>query len=237
MQPKSTFCLILALLIACSSFGQSKKRKRLRQDEIFEAGLLIGMNFSQLDGDFFTGFDKLGWYGGARGIINFTQRSSLNIEMLYSQKGSKIPHGVRLESNIEVRDRLISLNYIDVPLLFKTKLTTNPRSAFLETGPVLSRLLKSAVEERERARIPGTSYKEIEQEFKTLDVSWMIGIGINPVEHIDLSLRYSYSFSKLYLNEDYEAPFAFSSQTRQVAFLRNYFASVVLSYDLFSAKR
>ena len=41
------------------------------------------MNLTQIDGDYFTGFDKVGWYGGIRGIVNLNYRTSINMELLF----------------------------------------------------------------------------------------------------------------------------------------------------------
>ncbi|MDQ3018055.1 MAG: PorT family protein, partial [Bacteroidota bacterium] len=55
----------------------------------FSAGIVGGFNASQIDGAQLAGFDKLGLTGGLKAIVNFESRFALNIEFLYSQRGSR----------------------------------------------------------------------------------------------------------------------------------------------------
>jgi hypothetical protein len=197
----------------------------------------LGANFSQIDGDFFTGFDKVGWYGGLRGIVNLDRRTSIYLEMIYSQKGSKIPHGVRLTSQAEVRDRQIDIQYMDVPILLHLQLKPDRRSSFLEFGPVISRLIQTRIQERPPEQIPGTVYEEVKSDFSTTDIGLLAGLGFPILPQLDLNLRYTLALRPFYENEDFMEPLPFSQTEKEVEFLRNYHLSVFLSYRFFSTKR
>ena len=88
------------------------------------------------------------------------------MELLFSQKGSKIPHGVFITNN-EVRDRTIQLNYAEVPIVFKLILTPLKNSSFIEFGGSFSRLINTNIQEKDPSRIRGTIYQEIESDFWT----------------------------------------------------------------------
>lgn len=225
------FCAGLALPL------QGQSRKRLSRDEIFEAGVLLGANFSQMDGDYFTGFDKVGWYGGLRGIVNLNRRTSLYLEMVYSQKGSKIPHGIRLTSQAEVRDRLVDIQYMDVPILLHYQLRPDEQGAFFEFGPVISRLIQTRIQERPPEQISGTVYEEIKSDFSTTDIGLLAGVGFPIFPQLDLNLRYTLALRPFYENEDFVAPIPFSQIEKEVEFLRNYHLSLFVSYKFFSTKR
>src|SRR5258706_5548033 len=55
----------------------------------FSAAILGGFNASQIDGDQLAGFDKVGLTGGIKAIINFESKFDLNVEFLYSHRGSR----------------------------------------------------------------------------------------------------------------------------------------------------
>lgn len=223
---------LLLIFIAGTLQAQRGRYGKRAKYETFEGGLLTGLNLSQLDGDYFTGFDKAGWYGGLRGVVNLTTRLSLNIELLFSQKGSKIPHGTRI-TGIEVRDRIIELNYAEVPFLLKYKLSSEDKSTFIEIGWSLARLLKSNITEKEPSSIKGSVYNDLVPEFNTFDYGLIGGIGYPIGKKFELALRYNWGLNKFYVNEEYVRPDPLSGRVKEVEFLRNYHLALLLSYRLF----
>jgi hypothetical protein len=77
----------------------------------FTASIVVGANFSQIDGDEDAAYSKVGFNGGARGGVRFGDRMELCTEILFSQKGSYI----------KSIDKTYHLNYMEVPLLFYYK--------------------------------------------------------------------------------------------------------------------
>lgn len=55
----------------------------------FSAAVTGGLNACQINGDMLAGFDKVGLTGGIKAIMNFESRLDLNVEFLYSQRGSR----------------------------------------------------------------------------------------------------------------------------------------------------
>ena len=230
---KKSFILLITLVFGCAIMLQAQGRKKNRL-QIFEGGVLAGFSLTQMDGDKFSGFDKTGIYAGIRGIVNFTPRISMNMELLYSEKGSKIPHGRRVNGR-EIRDRVIDLNYAEVPILFKFFLTPEKNSPFIEIGPSFSQLLRTNIIEKDPSYIEGTVFEEIALEFNSFDLNAIIGLGFRPHQRIETTLRYSYGLSKVYHDEDYYRPTSISHRsqtTREVDFLRNYQLTLLVSYRI-----
>ncbi len=77
----------------------------------FNAGIRFGVCGSQVNGDNLSGFDKAGLIGGAFVNRKFSDLISLQMEMIYIQKGSRKPTDI---NNDYYRLRV---HYIEVPLL------------------------------------------------------------------------------------------------------------------------
>ncbi len=79
----------------------------------FIAGIVAGVNLSQIDGDDLVGYDQIGLNAGARVATVLSERWQLSLELLFSQQGSRKtrndPPSAALES--------IRLNFVEVPLL------------------------------------------------------------------------------------------------------------------------
>src|SRR5687768_1040627 len=79
----------------------------------FNAGLRFGMDASQVNGDRLAGFDKAGILAGVFVNRNFSERISVQMEMIFIQKGSRRPLD---DFNTYYRLRV---HYIEVPVLLR----------------------------------------------------------------------------------------------------------------------
>ncbi len=73
----------------------------------FGASVVAGLNASQVDGDKLAGYHKLGLNLGLKSSVYLSDRFDLNIEFLYSERGSINPKGIEQ----------IKLQYIELPVL------------------------------------------------------------------------------------------------------------------------
>ena len=190
----------------------------------------MGLNATQLDGDFFVGFDKIGFSAGIKAYTYFTESASLMVEILYTQKGSNIPHGTILYPN-SVNDRIIDLNYIEIPILLKIKPQADKYKAYIEIGPAVSRLIQYDIMEKDPSQINGTVYRELTDEFNSLEFDFIAGVGFD-YKKFDLGFRYNFALSKLYTNPNPKEFNPSSTQSKEVDFLRNYHMGIVLSYKI-----
>jgi hypothetical protein len=93
---------MLILFISTQLYSQS-----------FNAGILFGVVGSQVNGDRLKGFDKAGLLAGAFVNRNLSERISLQMEMVFIQKGSRKPV---TDDNSYYRLRV---HYIEVPFLIR----------------------------------------------------------------------------------------------------------------------
>lgn len=225
--------LTLSLIFTINIEAQTKRKRTISDSERFSAGLVLGMNNAQIDGDYFTGFDKRGITGGLRGITRLTPRLDFNIEMLYSKKGSKIFQKRALTSARQKKDRIIDLTYIDVPIFFKYLLSNKENIWHIEIGGIYGRLIRSKITENITDSNREFSYLTVEKDFNKDDISGMFGFGYTYKNGIALNLRYVIGVSKFYNNSEYFLPEFGSLINEPVQFLRNYHYTINISYTLF----
>lgn len=71
---------------------------------------------SQVDGDTWKGYHKVGYLAGAFVRLELSPRSSFQLEMEYIQKGSR--HNVD-SANYYDQSYLLRLHYLELPLLYQ----------------------------------------------------------------------------------------------------------------------
>jgi len=147
-----------------SSYGQA-----------FKGGAAGGIVGSQVAGDTYSGYNKLGAYAGLWISLDLSERSSLKTELSYFQKGSRHnPDEKRQDFTIYI----MRLGYIEMPFLYQYHLKSK---IILEAGPSFSYLLHS-YESLDKIEL---SYGK----FKLFNPSFMAGIGFPLNEKISAYLR------------------------------------------------
>lgn len=81
--------------------------------QTFQASLLAGGNFSQIDGDDLFGYHQLGANAGIRVVAILNERWRVGPEILFSQQGARRNQN---SANISPFDR-IDLNTLEIPLM------------------------------------------------------------------------------------------------------------------------
>ncbi len=117
--------ILKALYIICvicfstkSAVGQYFKDD---DDRTFVGGINFGTNFSQVDGDNFAGFNKIGLNAGAVTYFMLDDRIAGSMEINYTQKGTRttknqLPDG--LVASQVTNQYSIDLKYLEVPFQF-----------------------------------------------------------------------------------------------------------------------
>lgn len=93
------------------------KQTNAQNKDGFEAGFILGINASQIDGDLMGGFNKVGLRTGVYAQREFKKNWKYRIEMAYSQKGSK-----RLYNEYGAIGGIwdkAKADYIEVPLMLQ----------------------------------------------------------------------------------------------------------------------
>lgn len=215
---------LISLFILQDAFGQSRSRRHKKKIKRFNAGAVVGLNLSQLDGDELQGYDKGGISFGLIGTARLNEQLDFNVELLYSQKGSK--SGALIDRDrFSINPFKIKLVYAEAPILlnYKFKEKEDRYRGLFQFGFSFSRLLNSKVEERilEQDQI---EYANFEEDFKRNDINTVLGIGYFFSESIGVSLRHNFSLIPLF-----ESKTEISSNS---IIIRSYHLSLRLFYML-----
>ncbi len=228
MKYSLTILSIILLLIVGSSvnaLAQKKKKKRkFNPKHRFNAGFVLGITASQIDGDGFSGYHKLGIQGGVRGIAKLTRYTDLAVEMLFLQKGSRDPN-----SSVGKEYRKLTLNYIEVPVFLHLKTGEEGFRGSVDLGFSFGRLLNYDIVEYTN-RLKYTPFESVKDEFKRNDWSLVIGGGFFYSDHLKFQIRHSIGLTRFYDNVDYDITSASVLGPKDFRLLRNYFLSVNTTY-------
>jgi hypothetical protein len=161
------FALLLFACLNTTSYGQ-----------VFKSGLLIGLSGSQIEGDGYGGYNKLGFIGGGFTKTDLSEKVSAQFEIYFINKGSF--KAAKPSAGIYNKFYL-NLNYIEVPLAFQYKY----HKFSFEAGPYLAKFLSFKFEDEfgERDQ-PFTNYP-----IRSFDLGGFIGINYSIKEHIIFNLR------------------------------------------------
>ncbi|GAB2855895.1 porin family protein [Hymenobacter ruber] len=167
----------LALLAGLTGAAQAQRSIRARSQP--SSGLSLGVKaggsrsiLRTYDG---TAYESIyGYHAGVFANVTLSKHFAFQPELLYSQKGAKIPN----DANTLVTRRF---HYVDLPLLFHV----NARGFFLEAGPQVG-VLVAAQDKLGDATIKLNR----EQYFTTADIGFAGGLGFQRKSGLGAGLRY-----------------------------------------------
>lgn len=87
------------------------------QAQRFEAGLVAGLNLSQIDGDRLAGFNKPGLNAGGKVAAILSDRWQWSLELLFSQQGAS---RTKYDDPFSAYDK-IRLNFVETPVMIHFK--------------------------------------------------------------------------------------------------------------------
>lgn|SRR5690606_2065601 len=146
----------------------------------FKAAVLAGINSSQVSGDELSGFNKVGLFIGGSAILPVREKSLVEMELLFIQKGSKTPTPKNGAANNFYK---MSLNYLEVPLIY----TFRPvKYVSVHAGPTFGVLVGSK-EEDNAGELTG------QIPFQKTELGIDGGLSVYFSEHLSLTMRLSTS--------------------------------------------
>lgn len=146
----------------------------------FKAAVLAGINSSQVSGDELSGFNKVGLFIGGSAILPVSEKSLVEMELLFIQKGSKTPTPKNGAANYFYK---MSLNYLEVPLIY----TFRPvKYVSVHAGPTFGVLVGSK-EEDNAGELTG------QIPFQKTELGIDGGLSVYFSEHLSLTMRLSTS--------------------------------------------
>ncbi len=169
-------------LIAVLFFFPQLSKAQNKKEQFIKAGVIAGINFSQVDGDCFAGYDKFGLNIGATAFIKFHKNWSIGFELDYSQKGSRqdIPPD---HSYLPYK---IKIDYLDVPLMLSVH---DKRNNMFSAGLSYGTLMRHK-EFQDGAEIQDDPFLK----FKNTDLNFVAGVTFFVWEEkFGFNLRGAYS--------------------------------------------
>ncbi|HQU57910.1 MAG: PorT family protein [Phaeodactylibacter sp.] len=227
------FCqrlILLWLLLSCFSWSDASGQSRRRApQQRFRAGLLLGGNFSQVDGDKYNGYHKASLLMGLQASAVLSRQSELGVELLYLRKGSKTETSSSLSSVKGLRNRHLDFQYAAVPLYLRYRWKKEGPSGFVEGGFSYARIVGIRITEPS-SPTDGLLFRDIEGDLQRNEFSILAGLGQEFTKNLGLKLRYSIALNKLYENPEPPPPRTLSTAPPRIDYLRNYYWALMVFY-------
>ncbi len=152
----------------------------------FNGGVMLAFVSSQVAGDTYAGFNKAGLAGGFFVSMDLNEKSALQMELHFIQKGSRYNDTTYQD---DFQQYLLRLNYIDLPLLYLYK---NKRFSF-EAGISTSFLL-SSYEEKDY-------FESTYDDWKKVCFNSVFGVKYKITPALEVGIRTSNSINSIRKNE------------------------------------
>ena len=166
------------------------------EGQAFGAGIVAGLNASQIQGDLSGGYNKLGFKAGLRGIVRYAEKTEFGVDLLYSQRGSTNGLGA---NNINIR-WVIRLDYVEVPVWFCYKDWLSEEGFYqvkVYAGLSYGRLFN--VKMVDHPTFPDDQLKNMADN----DLSFTLGLAYCPGRKFSMGLYFTRSVVPLYNNKKF----------------------------------
>jgi hypothetical protein len=167
--------------------GQNPSNYYVEDPRTFFGGLVAGANFTQVDGDSYAGYHKVGMNVGGIVYANLADHLAASLEILFSQKGSR-GHKMQESGNAgEVISKYrIDLNYAEVPIQINY---FDRRRSHFGGGFSYSQLISAKENIQTNLRTVDTDTLK----FKKMDINFVLGGSLHLVKGLFLNVRFQYS--------------------------------------------
>jgi len=163
----------------------------------FRAGPLLGTSFSQVDGDNFSGFNKVGITLGAFVTRSISDKWELQFDISYIQKGSREapkPDKGKLD------DYKIHLDYMQFPIVARYRY----KNFSVEGGMSIAVLIN------DKEEIDGTPIEDLPSynkvPFQTMEYATVFGLNYHLNDRLWINARLLYSLNRIRIPYDGEIP-------------------------------
>jgi hypothetical protein len=162
-------------LIATMTFFLALAMPERGMAQTFGMRAVLGVNASQVAGDQLAGFDKVGIHGGLKGTAMLTEKAHLNVEFVYSVRGSRPDiFNAGVDPDID-----ITLQYLDLPVYLTYSDWYDEEAgyykAFAQGGFSFGRLIKASTFDHFNSG--DADLDTLVDEFSENDISWLLGFG------------------------------------------------------------
>lgn len=172
-----------------SFFEQTDKNG---QERFFFGGLALGMNSSQIDGDTYAGFHKVGINAGVSSFVKLKPKLYANLEILFSQKGAKNVYNYNSPQVGSVPVIYTAkLNYVEIPLMLQYEVQER---VFGGVGLSYNRLFS---ESESIDEVMPNSINRRNPNFKNQDINLLVSAQYQLSGNLFVRARYQYSVASI----------------------------------------
>jgi len=148
--------------------------------QTFHGGVMFGFTAAQVDGDSYSGYDKLGLLGGVYISSELLPYLDARLEIRYASRGARNP-----ASEDNTGSYLLALHYIDIPVMAAFRIKNY---GSLDIG-LIPGYRFAANGEDDGGKLP----KDYLVDFHKFDLGILLGATIRLTQKVSVSMRYSYS--------------------------------------------
>lgn len=172
---KKTLIVLIAVL---ALFGKASAQS-------FNAGVIAGGTFCQVDGDTYAGFHQLGFTVGAYANLPFGDYLSGQMELKYSLLGAHSSH--KEVSEYGYLPYSLRMHYVEIPLMLRFNLGVfRVKFITLEAGASIDVLMKTTED------VNG-DYQVTTRRWSRVSATANAGVHFDITKHFGLGARFMYS--------------------------------------------
>lgn len=216
MAKNRIFAALLTILSSCLGFmasGQNPGSYYIEDPRTFYGGLLAGANFSQVDGDSYAGYHKIGMNVGGIMYTHFSDNLAGSLEILFSQKGSRGHKAQESGNGAIISKYRIDLNYAEIPVQINY---FDRRRSHFGGGISYSQLVSS----KEEIIAAGQPVNTDTLKFRKADLNLILGGNLHLVKGLFLNLRFQYSLIPIRTKENINLNYGRAEQYNNLFTLR-----------------
>lgn len=172
---KKTLIVLIAVL---ALFGKASAQS-------FNAGVIAGATFCQVDGDTYAGFHQLGFTAGAYANLPFGNYLSGQMELKYSLLGAHSSH--KEVSEYGYLPYSLRMHYVEIPLMLRFNLGVfRVNFITLEAGASIDVLMRATED------VNG-DYQVTTRRWSRISATANAGVHFDITKHFGLGARFMYS--------------------------------------------
>ena len=201
MLKNRSLAVLAGVLMACGKAAAQNPDSYYEEvPRTFYGGLIAGANFTQIDGDNYAGYHKVGINAGGVVYARLGEHLAASIEILYSQKGSR-GHKEQETGGGLILSYNAKLTYAEVPLQLNY---FDRRRSHFGAGLSIARLV--SVKE-DGVFVPTSTPTNFDAyPINKMDYNFIVGGSLHLVKGLFLNARFQYSLVSI--RNDVPYPFA-----------------------------
>jgi len=227
--------ILFTTLLSNNCYSQHRTNKTKKVKYRFNAGLVLGINLSQIDGDHFNGFNKKGIKAGISSLIYLNRKFDIYTSILYVQKGSTFPYEYPLSAS-DNEKRVIHLDYVELPIMLSYKIRGQNNSSFrLDVGGSYGRLVNSRVREI-KTREREFQYGPLQKAFRNVEYNTKLALTYFINRHLGFGCSFTLQMNRFYKNPvrvQQDPNTWLSEPNREVEHMRNFQLGIYTTYLFF----